>query len=63
MRANSTTTIRGQKALLVPYSAKLVELYHSWMESEELREATASERLSLEEELENQKSWAEDEAS
>lgn len=62
MRANATTTLLGRAALLVPYSAGHVELYHSWMESEELREATASERLTLEEEREMQRNWAEDDA-
>lgn len=62
MRANATTTLLGRAALLVPYSAAHVELYHSWMEDQELREATASERLTLEEEREMQRSWAEDDA-
>ncbi|CAG0924458.1 unnamed protein product [Notodromas monacha] len=34
--------------------------YHCWMESEELRILTASERLTLEEEYLNQVSWMED---
>ena len=63
MRANASTTLLGRVALLVPYSASHVETYHRWMESEELREATASERLTLEEEREMQRSWTEDDAS
>ena len=63
MRANAKTTLLGRSALLVPYSAGHVEAYHSWMEDEALREATASERLTLEEEREMQRSWAEDDAS
>ena len=63
MRANATTTLLGRSALLVPYSAGHVEAYHSWMEDIGLREATASERLTLEEEREMQRSWAEDDAS
>ncbi|KAK3760404.1 hypothetical protein RRG08_018632 [Elysia crispata] len=34
-------------------------IYHGWMESEELRELTASERLSLEEEYDMQSKWRE----
>ena len=63
MRANSTTTVLGRTTFLVPYARKHVSTYHSWMESEELREATASERLSLEEEEAMQRSWAEEDAS
>ena len=63
MRANASTTLLGRAALLVPYSPGHVELYHSWMEDQELREATASERLTLQEEREMQRSWAEDDAS
>ena len=47
----------------MPYSPEHVPIYHSWMESDELREATASERLTLEEEEEMQRSWSADEAS
>ena len=64
MRANASTTLLGRGGcLLVPYSPEHVPIYHSWMESEELREATASERLTLEEEEEMQRSWSADEAS
>lgn len=63
MRANATTTLLGRAALLVPYSAAHVAVYHSWMEDAGLREATASERLTLDEEREMQKEWASDDAS
>ncbi|KAI0550803.1 GNAT domain-containing protein [Xylaria curta] len=49
--------ISTSKILLVPYDAHHVERYHEWMQNESLREATASDLLSLEEEYENQQSW------
>ena len=44
----------------MPYREEHVEAYHAWMEDEALREATASERLSLVEEHEMQRSWHDD---
>jgi len=46
--------------ILVPYRKEHVPQYHQWMLDPELRENTASELLSLEEEYENQESWNED---
>jgi RimJ/RimL family protein N-acetyltransferase len=43
--------------LLVPYDRRHVPVYHDWMEDEDVRAATASDRLSLEEEYDNQESW------
>lgn len=43
--------------LLVPYDSRHVPTYHDWMEDEAVRAATASDRLTLEEEYENQESW------
>jgi len=43
--------------VLHPYTPELVPKYHQWMQSEELLHLTGSERLSLEEETENQLSW------
>lgn len=63
MKINKNVKIVGKNVILLPYEAKHVEKYHSWMESEELREATASERLSLEQEYEMQESWRLDEDS
>eukprot|EP00116_Pleurobrachia_bachei_P010803 sb/3471065/ len=61
MKINQEIMIRGDKVSLVPYRAHHVERYHHWMEDKELQELTASEPLSLEEEYEMQKSWAQDE--
>ena len=46
---------------LVHYSRELVPVYHSWFQKyPELLELTASEPLSLEEELANQETWVND---
>lgn len=60
MRLNSETRIVGKKVVLVPYRKCHVPKYHEWMESEELRHLTASERLSLDEEYEMQQTWLND---
>lgn len=56
-----TPTIRGERVAFVPYLARHVACYAAWMADPELRAATASELLSLEEEVENQASWMADE--
>ncbi|KAF2098621.1 hypothetical protein NA57DRAFT_75859 [Rhizodiscina lignyota] len=60
MRINEHTAIITKKVLLVPYETHHVPKYHEWMQDEELREATASEPLTLEEEYAMQRSWRED---
>ncbi|KAK9426535.1 putative GNAT domain-containing protein [Seiridium unicorne] len=57
MRFNEHIAISAPKVLLVPYDAHHVPHYHTWMEDAAIREATASDRLTLEEEYENQISW------
>ncbi|KAI2629085.1 GNAT domain-containing protein [Hypomontagnella submonticulosa] len=59
MRSNENIAISTNRVLLVPYDAHHVPRYHEWMEDAAIREATASERLTLAEEYENQKSWRE----
>ncbi|KAI1391470.1 GNAT domain-containing protein [Hypoxylon trugodes] len=59
MRFNENIAVSTEKVLLVPYDAHHVPRYHQWMEDPAIREATASERLSLDEEYENQASWRE----
>ncbi|KAK5575140.1 hypothetical protein RB653_010396 [Dictyostelium firmibasis] len=61
MKINSNTVIIGKRVILVPYKKKHVEKYWKWMQSEEIREQTASEELTIEEEYENQESWYMDE--
>ena len=60
MRTNWETRVRGERVVLVPYREAHVPRYHRWMESEELRQLTGSERLSLEQEREMQQAWRED---
>jgi len=61
MRVNAHTAIVGDTVVLVPYRPEHVEKYHTWMQSTELRELTASEELTLEQEYAMQRSWQEDE--
>ncbi|KAL4173837.1 hypothetical protein KRP22_005784 [Phytophthora ramorum] len=60
MKANAGVVITGQQVTLVPYETQHVAKYHNWMKDPWLQEMTASEPLSIEEELEMQKSWRED---
>ncbi|KAH9998116.1 acyl-CoA N-acyltransferase [Russula compacta] len=60
MRVNAHTAIVGNTVVLVPYRTEHVEKYHTWMQSAELRELTASEELTLEQEYAMQQSWQED---
>ncbi|EIW84121.1 hypothetical protein CONPUDRAFT_151165 [Coniophora puteana RWD-64-598 SS2] len=50
----------GERVVLVPYKPEHVETYHRWMLDEDLRELTASEPLTLEEEYEMQTKWRND---
>jgi RimJ/RimL family protein N-acetyltransferase len=52
--------IQGEQVRLVPYLARHVDKYHSWMQDPWLLEKTASESLSLEEERKMQVSWRDD---
>ncbi|KZS99652.1 uncharacterized protein LAESUDRAFT_94660 [Laetiporus sulphureus 93-53] len=61
MRCNANIMIVDHDVVLVPYRSEHVAKYHEWMTSAELRELTASESLSLEEEYEMQRKWREDE--
>ncbi|KAJ4414539.1 hypothetical protein N0V85_003100 [Neurospora sp. IMI 360204] len=57
MKLNESSVVSTTRALLVPYESRHVPTYHQWMEDPAIQEATASERLTLEEEYENQQSW------
>lgn len=61
MLVNSNTVLVGRKVVLVPYLHEHVLQYHEWMKDPLIREQTASEPLSLDEEYEMQQSWAVDE--
>lgn len=50
----------GERVVFVPYCEQHVCTYNNWMKDPWLREMTASEPLSLEEEFAMQKSWRED---
>ncbi|ORX77376.1 hypothetical protein BCR32DRAFT_295662 [Anaeromyces robustus] len=54
---NNNTIIKGNRICLIPYKKKHVEMYHKWLQSEEMLELTASEPLSIEEEYNMQKKW------
>ncbi|XP_073968551.1 microtubule-associated Nat9 isoform X2 [Rhodnius prolixus] len=58
MKQNSSTKIIMSKVVLVPYRISHVE---KWMNSDELRKQTASEKLTLSEEYEMQQTWLNDE--
>ncbi|GAA5978505.1 hypothetical protein JCM11641_007966 [Rhodosporidiobolus odoratus] len=57
MRLNEATTLANDRIVLRPYRRWHVPAYNEWMKSEELRELTASEPLSIEDEYEMQRSW------
>ncbi|KAI0037697.1 hypothetical protein FA95DRAFT_1506665 [Auriscalpium vulgare] len=61
MKANASTAIANHRVVLVPYRWEHVATYHAWMQDPLLREATASEELTLEEEYAMQRSWRDDE--
>ncbi|CAM9577469.1 unnamed protein product [Discosporangium mesarthrocarpum] len=60
MKDNWEILLRGDKVVLVPYRREHVPKYHRWMQDPWIREMTASEPLSLEEEYAMQVSWRED---
>ncbi len=57
---NYHSQIIGDRVILVPYRPEHVATYHEWMKRPELLAATASEPLTMEEEIEMQQSWAND---
>lgn len=60
MRDNLELRVSSDRLSLIPYRVEHVETYHEWMKDPYILEMTASEPLSIEEEYEMQKSWAED---
>mmetsp|Transcript_27118 Transcript_27118/g.55763 ORF Transcript_27118/g.55763 Transcript_27118/m.55763 type:complete len:353 (+) Transcript_27118:26-1084(+) len=61
MKSNYELCLSGHRCILVPYRPEHLPNYHEWMQDPHLLEATASEPLSMEEEIEMQKEWMEDE--
>ena len=57
MKLNARTCIVGERVVLVPYKRHHVATYNAWMSSEEVRELTASEPLSLDDEYAMRDSW------
>ncbi|GAA5922549.1 GNAT family N-acetyltransferase [Sporobolomyces koalae] len=57
MLLNEATTVYNSRLVLRPYRRWHVPQYHAWMEDPKIRELTASERLSAEEEEDMQRSW------
>ncbi|CAD6499863.1 BgTH12-03969 [Blumeria graminis f. sp. triticale] len=60
MIINQSIAVLCSNIVLVPYERKHVAVYHEWMKSEEIRQSTASERLTLAEEYDMQKNWRTD---
>lgn len=54
MRINEATALVNEKVVLRPYRRSHVVKYHEWMADEAIRQATASEILTLEQEYEMQ---------
>lgn len=55
MRLNESTTLYNDRLVLRPYRRWHVPQYHAWMEDPRIREQTASERLTMQEEEEMQR--------
>lgn len=60
MKHEEGLRIFGDKVILVPYRAEHVPKYHEWMGDLDILRLTGSERLSLQEELDMQRTWEND---
>ena len=60
MRVNWHERVETDELILTAYRRALVPLYHRWMADPWLREATASEEMSLDEEYSAQRGWRDD---
>ena len=60
MRLNYETVLVGRRVVLVPYRPEHLPTYHKWMQDPHLQEMTASEPLTMEEEVAMQKEWRDD---
>jgi len=61
MKSNYELSLAGGRCILVPYRPEHLPNYHRWMQDPFLLDATASEPLSMEEEITMQKEWRDDE--
>ncbi|EED86487.1 predicted protein, partial [Thalassiosira pseudonana CCMP1335] len=61
MKKNYEICLSGSNILLVPYRTEHLTNYHKWMQDPSLLDATASEPLTMEEEVDMQISWRDDE--
>ncbi len=61
MKKNANSLILSENVALAPYRKEHVEQYHNWMSDAMLLHLTGSEPLTLDEEYQNQISWATDE--
>jgi len=65
MKQNNETCLSGGvgggKIILAPYRLEHVPNYHEWMKDPDLLEATGSEPLSYDQEIQMQQSWRDDE--
>ena len=60
LREDRSLVLEADRVILVPYRPEHIGEYHSWMKDPELLELTGSEPLTLEEEVEMQRKWAND---
>ena len=60
MKTNYEQCLSGTNVLLIPYRPEHIPTYHQWMQDTELCELTASEPLTLNQEIQMQKEWRDD---
>jgi hypothetical protein len=60
MRLDAELKLEGEKVILVPYREEHVPKYHDWMADDEILRLTGSDRLTLEQEFDMQRSWSRD---
>mmetsp|Transcript_475 Transcript_475/g.1055 ORF Transcript_475/g.1055 Transcript_475/m.1055 type:complete len:284 (+) Transcript_475:39-890(+) len=61
MKINYELCLSGNSCIFVPYRPEHLPNYHEWMQDSFLLEATASEPLTMDQEIEMQREWRDDE--
>mmetsp|Transcript_21744 Transcript_21744/g.45924 ORF Transcript_21744/g.45924 Transcript_21744/m.45924 type:complete len:286 (-) Transcript_21744:1788-2645(-) len=61
MKENYELCLAGKNCMFVPYRPEHLPNYHEWMQDSYLLEATASEPLTMDQEIEMQREWRDDE--